>query len=234
MTETAHARMGGIGSERDADGPGPQVTDEAATRAAVDTVRELIDTLRVADAPAAALARAAALVEEATTVLRPHRVEAMRMQGALRPERMTRLAADHVDLEGAFPDQPADYFPYSPIIGALNPVAPPLPVSWDGERLRGTVSLGASYVGPPEMVHGGIIALIFDEALGATNLCAGLGGFTGTLTIRYELPTPLLTPIDLECWIDKVEGRKITTVGTISHDGQLTARAEGIFIRARS
>ena len=234
MTETAHSRLGGIGSERDVDGSGPQATDEVATRATVDAVRVLIDALRVADAPAESLARATALVEEATAVLEPHRVEAMRMQGALRPERLTRLTTDHVDLEGAFPDQPADYFPYSPIIGALNPVAPPVAVTWDGERLRGTATLGASYVGPPDMVHGGVIALIFDEALGATNLCAGLGGFTGTLTIRYEFPTPLLTPIDVECWVENVQGRKITTVGTISHDGRVTARAEGIFIRAKA
>ncbi len=233
MSETAHSRLDSIGTERGADGPGAQVGDEVATRATVDATRALIDALRVADAPSATLARATQLIGEATALLDEHRVEALRMQGALRPERMAGLlAADQVDLDGASPDDPADYFPYSPIIGPLNPLAPPATVTWDGERLRGTATFGAPYVGPPEMVHGGVIALLFDEVLGATNLSAGLGGFTGTLTIRYERPTPLLAEVELECRIEKVEGRKVTTVGTITHDGHVTARASGVFIRS--
>jgi hypothetical protein len=35
----------------------------------------------------------------------------------------------------------------------------------------------------------------------------------------------------LEGWIDRVEGRKVFTQGTISIDGVITARAEGIFIQ---
>jgi acyl-coenzyme A thioesterase PaaI-like protein len=81
------------------------------------------------------------------------------------------------------------------------------------------------------MVHGGIIALVFDELLGATNVCHGLGGFTGTLSIRYERPTPIETELVLDAWVDRTEGRKVFTVGTISFNGEVTARAEGIFIQ---
>jgi hypothetical protein len=75
-----------------------------------------------------------------------------------------------------------------------------------------------------------VIALIFDELLGCVNVSQGYGGFTGTLTIRYERRTPLGEPIDLESWVDRVDGRKIFTKGTMSHDGAVTARAEGLFI----
>jgi hypothetical protein len=34
-----------------------------------------------------------------------------------------------------------------------------------------------------------------------------------------------------EAWVDRTEGRKVFTVGTISADGEVTARAEGVFIR---
>lgn len=235
MTETAHSRMVGLGSQVDIDdGPGPQVTDPAATRATVDATRALIETLRITDAPADELAGARALIEQAEAILAPHRVEgAMRMQGALRPERMsTPMQADQIPLEGRDPTAPADFFPYSAIIGPLNPVAPPAELRWDGERIRGTATFGPPYVGPPNMVHGGIIALLFDEILGAANVCAGVGGFTGTLSVRYEAPTPLGGELELEGWVDSIEGRKINARGTISHDGRVTARAEGIFIRA--
>ena len=127
--------------------------------------------------------------------------------------------------------QPREFFPWSPVLGPLNPLAPPIEISFDGERITGTMDLRAPYNGPPGMVHGGIIALVFDEILGACNVCHGLGAFTGTLSIRYERPTLIEVPHELEAWLDRVEGRKVFTKGVIRRDGEITASAEGIFIR---
>ena len=126
---------------------------------------------------------------------------------------------------------PARFFPYSPVVGPLSPIAPPITVTFDGERLRGRVNLSATYAGPPGAVHGGIVAMVFDELLGAVNACLGLGAFTGTLSIRYERLTPIETELDVESWVDRTDGRKVFTVGTISAGGAVTARAEGVFIR---
>jgi hypothetical protein len=71
---------------------------------------------------------------------------------------------------------------------------------------------------------------VFDEMLGAANILSGNPGMTGTLTIRYRRPTPLLTPLRLEARFDRREGRKIFTTGTIHHGDVLTAEAEGIFV----
>ncbi|MCD9622892.1 PaaI family thioesterase [Rhabdothermincola salaria] len=212
------------GERRDAGSATGQVGEHEATAGAAQAVRSLIEGLRVADAPAEVLEQVAGLAAEAAALLAPHRVEAMRMQGALYPEVM---------LGGGGPAgrDPAGFFPYSPVVGPLNPLSPPIVLTSDGERTTGTAVLGAPYVGPPDMVHGGNIALIFDELLGVTNVINGLGAFTGTLSVRYERPTPLGTELELEGWIDRVEGRKVFTVGTISHAGQVTARGEGIFIR---
>ena len=203
--------------------PGPQVAHPDAHRRAVDATRRAIAALRVADAPADDLERAAALLAEAADLLEPHGVDAVRMQGSLRPE-AKGFAAGRLD-------RASEFFPYSPVVGPLNPLAPPIDVHYDGERTRGTSRLGPSYVGPPGMVHGGFIALLFDELLGATNVSNGLGAFTGTLTVRYERPTPIEAELELESWIDRVEGRKVITAGTIRHQGEVTARAEGTFIR---
>ena len=45
-------------------------------------------------------------------------------------------------------------------------------------------------------VHGGVIAELFDEVLGAANIVADHGAMTGTLTVRYRKPTPLLADLD--------------------------------------
>ncbi len=202
---------------------GPQVTHRAENLDAVAATRSLIDALRTADAPVDVLERVTALVEEAADLLTPHHVEGTPGQTALR----TALAGAK-EFERA---DPGHFFPYSPVVGPLSPIAPPLTFAFDGERLHGTGALPAAFVGPPGMVHGGVVAMVLDELLGAVNACLGLGAFTGTLTIRYERPTPIATDLVLESWVDRTEGRKVFTVGTISVGGEVTARAEGVFIR---
>ncbi len=137
---------------------------------------------------------------------------------------------------GGFPDRhPQDYFPTSPMVGFGNPVAPPVEV-WavegeDGRReLRGRATFGYQYEGPPTCVHGGVIAEIFDEILGLSNLLTGQGAMTGTLKIRYRQPTPLLAPLALVARNIGQEGRKIFAWGGIYYQGELTAEADGIFI----
>jgi Thioesterase superfamily len=202
---------------------GPQVTHPAEAAGAVAASRSLIGALRTADAPADVLERVAALVGEATDLLVPHHVDATPGQTALR----TALAGAQQFATA----EPGRFFPYSPVVGPLNPIAPPLTFAFDGERLRGTGVLPAVFVGPPGAVHGGVVAMVLDELLGAVNACLGLGAFTGTLTVRYERPTPIATGLELESWVDRTEGRKVFTVGTISAGGEVTARAEGVFIR---
>jgi acyl-coenzyme A thioesterase PaaI-like protein len=130
---------------------------------------------------------------------------------------------------------PQDNFATSPVIGFANPVAPPVEV-WavegeDGQReVRGRVTFGYPYEGPPTCVHGGVIAELFDELLGMCNILVNEGAMTGTLTIRYRRPTPLLAPLDLAARHTGKEGRKVYAWGGIYYQGELTAEAEGIFI----
>jgi acyl-coenzyme A thioesterase PaaI-like protein len=123
-----------------------------------------------------------------------------------------------------------DFFPTSPVIGFANPIAPPVRIEVGDDGLVGTAFFDYQYEGPPTCVHGGVLAMVFDELLGATNIAAGCPGMTGTLTIRYRKPTPLRTPLRLESRCVSRQGRKISTWGGIFHEDVLLAEAEGIFI----
>ncbi|MCU1351006.1 MAG: hypothetical protein JWM05_215 [Acidimicrobiales bacterium] len=125
-------------------------------------------------------------------------------------------------------------YDHSPLIGIGNPLAPPLQLRQDGDVLIGTVTFGGAYEGPPGCVHGGYIAAGFDEVLGATQSMSGAPGMTGTLSIRYESPTPLHTELRYEGRLVGVERRKIFTEGLLYAGDQLTARAEGLFISMKS
>ena len=130
---------------------------------------------------------------------------------------------------------PQDIFPTSPLIGFANAVAPPVEV-WavlgEGGRreIRGRVTFGYAYEGPPTCVHGGVIAELFDELLGISNIVVDQGAMTGTLTIRYRKPTPLLAPLELVARHTGRDGRKVYAWGGIYHRGELTAEAEGTFV----
>lgn len=51
------------------------------------------------------------------------------------------------------------------------------------------------------------------------------------LTIRYHKPTPILQEIELMAWVDRVEGRKLMVKGEMHHQGEITAVADGLFIK---
>jgi hypothetical protein len=128
-----------------------------------------------------------------------------------------------------------DFFPTSPVIGLANPVAPPVRVAVvEGEggrpEIAGLANFGFAYEGPPTCVHGGVIAELLDEVLGAANIVAEHPAMTGTLTVRYRKPTPLNTDLRVEARFVRVDGRKVYTWGGIYAGNVLTAEADGIFI----
>jgi Thioesterase superfamily len=134
-------------------------------------------------------------------------------------------------------DPNREFFPSSPIVGSHNPIAPPVRITvvpgTDGAwaEITGEVNFGYAYEGPPTCVHGGVIAEMFDEVMGAANMVSGNPGMTGTLTIRYRRPTPLRADLHVVARCVGREGRKIRTWAGIYFQGELTAEAEGVFIQ---
>src|SRR5664280_2017157 len=129
-----------------------------------------------------------------------------------------------------------EFFPTSPIMGMVNPIAPPVRVlvveGVDGgyREIRAEAWFDYAYEGPPTCVHGGVIAETFDEVLGAANMVAGNHGMTGTLTVRYRKPTPLRTELRIEARYLGRDGRKIRSWAGMYHGDVLTAEADGLFI----
>jgi hypothetical protein len=194
-------------------------------------LRDLIDMVRTADLEGVELDDHVRSIEALVAALRPHRHDGMRMQAALKYENVMGDASD-----GDGMNDPNQFFPYSPVVGRLNPVAPPVEM-WRvdgpaGQEIHGAATIGAAYNGPPDCVHGGVIAEILDELLGCVCVTNGLGGFTGTLTVVYRSTTPLSQPLTLRGWHDRSEGRKVFAKGTIHHGDTLCVEAEGIFIRS--
>lgn len=119
------------------------------------------------------------------------------------------------------------------MVGARNPLAPPLDIEWDGETATATGTLGPAYEGPPHHVHGGIIAAVLDQVLGHVPAALGRPGMTAYLNTTYERPTPL-GPVSVRARLVAQDGWKMTVTGElVLPDGEVSARAEGLFVVPR-
>jgi acyl-coenzyme A thioesterase PaaI-like protein len=206
------------------DGPGTLV-------AVASAARELNRLVRITRADDATLDDARRLIEEACGLLGTTIDEGPHVQSGTSPTDSAMGGLGGL----ANLAQPAQFFPYSPVVGPLNAISPPvdLEIREDGS-VGGSVTLTEPFNGPPwDLAHGGVVALIFDELLGLAGIAGAGGGFTGRLTVRYHKPTPIRRPLALEARVTEVRGRKIKAHGSIHADGVLTAEADGLFISAQ-
>jgi len=119
------------------------------------------------------------------------------------------------------------------VVGARNPVAPPLTIVRDDSGRAWTdFHLGAAYEGPPGHVHGGVSAMILDHVLGEAASPDRKPRLTGSITVRYRRATPL-GALHAEAAITRTEGVKTYCVGHIADDDGVTVEAEGVFITPR-
>jgi acyl-coenzyme A thioesterase PaaI-like protein len=184
----------------------------------------LIHHLRCSKAPDEALGEAADHIRQAMELLAPHLQQGEGWS-------TISIASDTPGFAWREDDLTA-VMPYSPVSGKHNPVAPPIRMWKEGVEVHGEAIFSPTYAGPPDSVHGGIIAAVFDEILSMANVISGKAGFTGTLSIRYHRKTPLNTPVELWGVNERQDGRKQFSRGEMRVNGEVTASAEGLFICA--
>lgn len=183
---------------------------------------ELVRLLRCSHAPDAVLAEATDHIRAAMASLQPYLQQGEGWS-------TVSIASDTPGF-GWREDDLTACMPYSPVSGKRNPVAPPLRMWRDGNEVRGEAVFSPTYAGPPNTVHGGIIAAVFDELLSMANVISGSAGFTGTLTIKYHRHTPLNQPIEMWAVNERSSGRKQFSRGELRVNGEVTASAQGLFI----
>jgi len=198
--------------------------NNALLEAISDDAGQLIHHLRCSHAPDDVLAEATAHIRQALEALTPWLQQGEGWS-------TISLASDTPGFAWRDDDLTA-VMPYSPITGRRNPIAPPIRMWKDGNEVRGEATFSPTYAGPPDSVHGGIIAAVFDEVLSMANVITGRAGFTGTLTIKYHSKTPLNTPIELWGVNVRQDGRKQISRAEMRVNGEVTASAEGLFISA--
>lgn len=194
----------------------PEPQDPSVSLSAlVETIRTLVRHAVDVRAPAAVLDDARQRVADVAATLAAHAAD------PAVPRYPSALAPDAA---------PNDLMPYDPVLGRLSPLAPPVAFRWEDGKAIGEVTYARPYEGPPGCVHGGVIALAFDQVLSLANLLHGTAGPTASLRVRFRKPTPLGVPLRYEGWRERAAGRRIHAAGRLVAGDVVTAEAEGTFV----
>lgn len=120
------------------------------------------------------------------------------------------------------------------VAGRGHPLIVPVEIdSSSADRVTGTVTFSEFYVGGGTAVHGGAIALAFDEILGRLGN-AGEPSRTAYLNVTYRRVVPVGRQLGINAHCTKQEGRKILIEGCLSLDGVTLANAEGLWVVLRA
>jgi len=117
--------------------------------------------------------------------------------------------------------------------GGANPRGMKLAFEQDdaARRIRGTFRLSEEYQGGGGYLHGGIIALVLDEAMGKLSRFSGSKAPTAELHIEYKKPIRAGQEIFVEAHEIERNGRDLYRAAEIRDEkGTVLARGRGRFV----
>jgi len=111
--------------------------------------------------------------------------------------------------------------------GPENPSALGIELETVEDGAVGRVHFGPEHQGAPGLVHGGLLATLLDETMGAVVHGGKVTRVTAQMTLRYRRPTPVGTDLVCRARLGETEGRRFTVLGTITAAGADEVLAEG-------
>jgi uncharacterized protein (TIGR00369 family) len=98
-------------------------------------------------------------------------------------------------------------------------------------RVTGRFRIGSAFQGSMGILHGGIIAVLLDEAMGKLCRLNDVRAVTAELNVEYLRPIHVDQEIVVEAFEQNREGRQMYHQGEIKDaDGKVLARGRGRFV----
>jgi acyl-coenzyme A thioesterase PaaI-like protein len=85
--------------------------------------------------------------------------------------------------------------------------------------------------GFPEVMHGGLLALLLDEAMGWAMYQDGVFAVTAKMELRYRRAAGLDDAVTARARITRSRGRRIEVEATLSDDAGVLVEASALFMR---
>jgi acyl-coenzyme A thioesterase PaaI-like protein len=130
-------------------------------------------------------------------------------------------------------ESPRWYPPHQPNClgcGPDNPAGLGLKMRRGGEGVVGEVTFGRHHEGAPGFAHGGAVATVLDDAFGMLLMRLRRAAVTRRLEVDYDRPCFVGRRYDVSATCERIDGRKLWLDASLSEDGEVVARARGLFI----
>jgi acyl-coenzyme A thioesterase PaaI-like protein len=117
--------------------------------------------------------------------------------------------------------------------GDDNPIGLHLRFAPEGEGVRASFIPGPEHQGFYDVVHGGIISTVLDEAMAWATAHAGVWAVTGEVRVRFRLPLKIGEPTTAVARVTGTRGRLVTTSAELQldRDRTLIATASATFVK---
>lgn len=117
--------------------------------------------------------------------------------------------------------------------GAANPHGLRLSFTPEADGVRATFTPLVVHQGYEQVVHGGILSTLLDEAMAWAVAAAGIWAVTGEMQIRFRRPLHVGETISLHGAVTDIRTRAISASGQIVReaDCQVIATATALFVR---
>lgn len=97
--------------------------------------------------------------------------------------------------------------------------------------LVGFVRFEPPCAGPPGHVHGGVTALVLDEAMGAATWLKGYRAVAGRLEFDYHEMVPIGPVIEVEARARATSGRRVRVTCSLRRGKKTFVKGTGVFVR---
>jgi len=119
--------------------------------------------------------------------------------------------------------------------GPDNPIGLKLSFQRDGDKVRGEFTPSELYQGWPDLVHGGIILCLLDEAMSYAVIFEGAHGVTARIQAKLGHTASINEPLIITASVTKKTRKLIESTATVSlKDGTLIAEGKATHFVAQS
>ena len=119
--------------------------------------------------------------------------------------------------------------------GKDNPIGLKLKFTPIPNGVQSQFTPSAEYEGFKDIIHGGIVATLLDEAIAWACRICGADAVTGEITVRYKKPLVTGKPVTIIGIVDKNKGKLLLGSAYIKNqNGELIATATAKMVRVES
>ena len=118
--------------------------------------------------------------------------------------------------------------------GKDNPIGLHLDFKKEGDLSQAKFVLSKNYEGYPEIIHGGIVTTILDEAMAKVLLLNGIVAYTGKIEVKFRKSLRPEQPYTVFGKISKSKGRvHETSAWIVNSTGEIMASATAVFLEPK-